>query len=56
MTGGGFGGCTVSLVRTEYATELADAICSKYRERIGVAATAFATPPAQGACVLTPYA
>jgi galactokinase len=53
MTGGGFGGCTVSLVRTDRAAAVAEAICGQYRQQIGVQATAFATPPAQGACVIS---
>ena len=53
MTGGGFGGCTVSLVKTDQAADIAQAICSQYREQTGVDATAFATPPAQGASVLS---
>jgi galactokinase len=53
MTGGGFGGCTVSLVRTDRAAAVAEAICRHYQQQIGVEATAFATPPAQGACVLS---
>jgi len=52
MTGGGFGGCTVSLVKTEATTRVAKEICERYRRQTGVTATAFATPPAQGATVL----
>jgi len=54
MTGGGFGGCTVSLVKTDQAAEIADAICHQYRSQTGIDATAFSTPPAQGATVLSP--
>lgn len=53
MTGGGFGGCTVSLVKTEQAEAIAEAISKAYQEKTGIEATAFATPPAQGAMVLT---
>lgn len=52
MTGGGFGGCTVSLVRTGREREIADAICSAYERRIGVVATPFVTRPARGAHVV----
>jgi len=52
MTGGGFGGCTVSLVKAEAAETVAEKICTRYREQTGIEATAFATPPAQGATVL----
>jgi galactokinase len=52
MTGGGFGGSTVSLVRTDRASNLAYEICRSYREETGIEATAFATPPARGAHVI----
>lgn len=54
MTGGGFGGCTVSLVKTEHVEEIATKICSSYQEKTGIEPTAFSTPPAQGAMVLEP--
>lgn len=53
MTGGGFGGCTVTLVRSDKASAIAAAICDQYRKRTGIEATAFATPPARGAHVIT---
>ena len=53
MTGGGFGGCTVSLVRTDAAESIADTICRQYQEKTGIEPTAFATPPAQGAMVVS---
>ena len=52
MTGGGFGGCTVSLVKTDSTASIAQQICDRYRKQTGIEATAFATPPAQGATVL----
>lgn len=52
MTGGGFGGCTVSLVRADASATIAAEICKRYRKQTRVEATAFATPPAQGATVL----
>lgn len=52
MTGGGFGGSTVSLVRSDQAKEIADAICEQYRQATGIAATPFVTPPARGAHVI----
>ena len=36
MTGGGFGGCTVNLVREENAMEFASQIASRYREATGI--------------------
>ena len=53
MTGGGFGGCTVSLVRTGREAEIAAHIGAAYRERTGISATAFVTKPARGAHVVT---
>ena len=52
MTGGGFGGCTVSLVKTDAVAEVAQAICQRYRQETGIKAEAFSTPPARGAHVL----
>ncbi len=52
MTGGGFGGCTVSLVRSDASAEIASSICSTYREKTGIEATSFSTRPAVGARVL----
>lgn len=53
MTGGGFGGSTVSLVRTAKASAIAEAICEAYHVQTGITATAFATAPARGAHVIT---
>lgn len=36
MTGGGFGGCTVNLVREENAEEFAKRIAERYREATGI--------------------
>jgi galactokinase len=49
MTGGGFGGCTVSLVRRSAASEVIQRICAGYQERTGRTATAFTTRPMDGA-------
>jgi galactokinase len=53
MTGGGFGGCTVSLVRTDAVEMVARSIGQSYREKTGIEATMFSTRPAGGARVLT---
>ncbi len=53
MTGGGFGGSTVSLVRSQQAADIATEICRSYREQTGITATAFVTPPARGAHVVS---
>jgi galactokinase len=52
MTGGGFGGCTVSLVRTDAVDAVVRSISEAYRERTGIEAAMFATRPAGGARVL----
>jgi len=51
MTGGGFGGCTVSLVRADKVEQVTRAIEIGYEARTGVAPTIFSTRPAQGAMV-----
>ncbi len=53
MTGGGFGGCTVSLVRTDAVENVSRSIGEAYRQRTGIEAAMFATRPAGGARVLT---
>lgn len=52
MTGGGFGGCTVTLVETDKVDAVCESLCRQYREKEGIDATAFASRPAQGACVI----
>lgn len=52
MTGGGFGGCIVALVRAGREREIADRISAAYRARTGIAATAFVTKPARGAHIV----
>ncbi len=52
MTGGGFGGCCVCLVREDAANRVAKAIEQRYGTRGGKSLTHFVTHPAQGASVL----
>jgi galactokinase len=52
MTGGGFGGCIVALVRSGAEREIADRIGAAYRDRTGIDATAFVTRPARGAHII----
>ncbi|MCC7193461.1 MAG: galactokinase [Phycisphaeraceae bacterium] len=52
MTGGGFGGCTVSLVSTDAVGTVRDALAHGYKQRTGIEATIFDTRPAAGARVL----
>jgi galactokinase len=52
MTGGGFGGCTVSLVRRDALDDISLRIGGEYRRRTGREATLFVTRPVEGARVL----
>jgi galactokinase len=52
MTGGGFGGCTVSLVRSEHVAAISGLIRDGYLERTGIAPELFATRPAAGAVLI----
>jgi len=54
MTGGGFGGCTVSLVWREQVGSFVDAIQAAYRQHTGIEPTLFSTRPAAGAHIVTP--
>jgi galactokinase len=49
MTGGGFGGCTVSLVRTDLATQVAQTLHARYHRQTGIEPSLFTSRPAQGA-------
>jgi galactokinase len=52
MTGGGFGGCTVSLVRSNQVEEVSHAIASDYKKATDIEPELFATRPAGGAAIL----
>jgi galactokinase len=52
MTGGGFGGCVVSLVDAERAPEIAEQVRSTYAEASGLPARAWVCTAAAGAQVL----
>jgi len=52
MTGGGFGGCVVSLIETSRTAEIVEAITNRYHSATGIEPAAFVTRPAQGARVL----
>ena len=49
MTGGGFGGCTVSLVRTSALARVSEQLASGYLARTNIQPTLFASRPAHGA-------
>jgi galactokinase len=52
MTGGGFGGCTVGLVRGEAVDDVTRRIRAGYRERWGIDPAAFTTRPVGGAALI----
>jgi galactokinase len=52
MTGGGFGGCTVSLVHNDRAADVATHLHHEYRRRTGIEPELFVSRPAQGARML----
>ena len=52
MTGGGFGGCTVTLVRTDRVDALVEHLQKEYKARTGVVADCFTTTPGPGAGVM----
>jgi galactokinase len=54
MTGGGFGGCTVTLVRTDCVASVANTLTTEYRKRTGLTASTFVSRPARGAHVVDP--
>ncbi len=52
MTGGGFGGCTVSLVRSADVESVAASVRADYQRRTGIEPSIFTTRPAQGAHIM----
>jgi galactokinase len=52
MTGGGFGGCTVTLVNTDCADSVIDTLADEYQARTGIKPHCFASRPARGAHVI----
>jgi galactokinase len=52
MTGGGFGGCAVSLVRTEAVQRITRSLDTAYEKKTGRQASIFSSRPAAGARVL----
>ncbi|HTX20234.1 MAG TPA: galactokinase [Candidatus Aquilonibacter sp.] len=52
MTGGGFGGCTVALVKTESVEAISKQIADGYKRKTKIDATIFVSRPAAGATVI----
>ena len=52
MTGGGFGGCTVALVRPEAVEEVIESLSLAYVDQFGHPLTAMVTEPSAGAHIL----
>jgi galactokinase len=52
MTGGGFGGCTVALVKAGAVEAISAKIAADYKKRTGIEATIFSSRPAAGAAVI----
>lgn len=52
MTGGGFGGCTVSLVKAEAVEQIGKTITGQYRSKFGIDASLFVTQPSEGSRIL----
>jgi galactokinase len=53
MTGGGFGGCTVTLARRDDVHDIAESVSRGYTEKTGIKPVAYVTRPARGAHVLS---
>ena len=52
MTGGGFGGCCVALVKASAVDDISKKIAADYKAKTGIAASIFASRPAAGATVV----
>ena len=52
MTGGGFGGCTVNLVRDDAVEQFRNSVSREYAQRIGITPEIYTTPAAEGATEL----
>jgi len=54
MTGGGFGGCAVALVRADRVDAISKCVAAEYEQRTKIKPTLFVSRPAAGATVLQP--
>lgn len=53
LTGAGFGGCTVSLVRVDRVEAFQEQVGRRYQQECGIAAEFYVTRPAPGAGIIT---
>jgi galactokinase len=52
MTGAGFGGCAVALVKTDAMDAISKKLAEDYKKKTGIEATIFVSRPAGGAMVI----
>ncbi len=52
MTGGGFGGCAVALIKAEAVQAISDKVASEYEKRTGIKPSLFVSRPAAGATLI----
>jgi galactokinase len=52
MTGGGFGGCVVALVKSHAVAAITQKLAADYKKKTGLEATIFGSRPAAGATVI----
>lgn len=52
MMGGGFGGCTINLLKSDCAEEITKSLMSKYKERVGIQAESYFVKVSDGASVM----
>lgn len=54
MTGGGFGGCAVALVRADRVAAFTAGVTARYKEATGLDARLYVSPASEGASVIMP--
>jgi galactokinase len=52
MTGGGFGGCAISVVNTDYTDSIATRVKKDYFDRTGITPSIYPVRPSGGATVI----
>jgi galactokinase len=52
ITGGGFGGCTVNVVRAELAEQFVQTLKEQYAAKTGIDAQCFVSAPSDGALAM----